>query len=176
MLKGRQLKEGLLWTLLMSVSLLSACTPGNVVVSGWASKSQTLIPTGNTCTNQNGGRVIIDVPGPGKVMVTAQVMLGLKSHAKGEIDMMMLHIGVSANDCTFDDFTGGYNQMGFSIPKDEPSWTASVVRLIPVALSRTFMVNSAGSKTYYLNARRVSGSGNGYIWESSMQAVYYPDK
>ena len=175
MLKKRQLKVGLFWMLLMSMSLVSACTHVHVV-SGWASKSQTLIPAGNACTNQNGGRVSISVPGPGKVTVTAQVMLGLKSHTEGEIDMMMLHIGASATDCTFDNPIEGYSQMGFSIPKDEPSWTASVVRLIPVTVSRTFTVNSAGSKSYYLNGRRVAGSGNGYIWESSMQAVYYPDK
>ncbi len=175
MLKERQLKVGILGIFLMTVSLLCACTHVHVV-SGWASKSQTLIPVGNTCTNQNGGRISIDVPGPGKVTVTAQVMLGLKSHTEGEIDMMMVHIGASATDCAFDNPIEGYNQMGFSIPADESSWTASVVRLIPVTVSRTFTVNSAGSKTYYLNGRRVGGSGNGYIWESSMQAVYYPDK
>jgi hypothetical protein len=175
MSKERQLKAGLFWVILMSVSMLSACTHLHII-SGWASSSKTLLPVGNVCTKQNGGQISIDVPGSGKVIVTAQAMLGLKSHTKGEIDMIMLHIGASATDCTFDSALEGYNQMGFSIPKDEPSWTASVVRLIPVAVSRTFKVNSAGSKTYYLNGRRVSGSGNGYIWESSMQAVYYPDK
>ena len=175
MLKEGQLKVELFGMLLMSMSLLNACAHVHVV-SGWASKSQTLLPAGNACTNQNGGQVSINVPGPGKVMVTAQVMLGLKSHTEGEIDMIMLHIGASVTDCTIDNPTGGYSQMGFSIPKDEPSWTASVVRLLPVTVSRTFTVNSEGSKTYYLNGRRVAGSGNGYIWESSMQAVYYPDK
>lgn len=103
-------------------------------------------------------------------------MLGLESHTAGVIDMTMLHIGASVTDCTLDSPTGGYHNMGFSIPKDEPSWTASVVRLIPVSLSRTFPVNSAGSKTYFLNGRRVGGSGDIKIWASSMQAVYYPDK
>lgn len=89
--------------------------------------------------------------------------------------MMMLHIGASATDCTLNNPLEGYNQMGFSIPEDEPSWTAAVVRFIPVTVSRTFRVNNAGYKTYYLNGRRVAGGGKGYIWESSMQAVYYPD-
>jgi len=120
--------------------------------------------------------VSIDVPGPGKVLVTAQVMLGLKSHSMGEIDMTMLHIGISATDCTFENASEGYSQMGFSIPKDEASWTATVVRLIPVTLSRTFFVSSGGSKTYFLNGRRVSGNGDIKFLDSSMQAVYYPDK
>ena len=174
MLIAKLFKAGLFLILLMSALLLSACA--NVLVSGWASQSKTLIPPGNVCTNQNGGRVSINVPGPGKVMVTAQVMLGLKSHTAGAIDMAMLHIGASATDCTFNNPTQGYNQMGFSIPKDEPSWTASVVRLIPLSLSRTFSVNGAGQKTYFLNARKLAGNGDIKFWETSMQAVYYPDK
>ena len=174
MIKKRQLSIRFFVILVVSVSLLTSCGHGKV--SGWASSSKTLIPTGNVCTNQNGGQVTINVSGPGKVMVTAQVMLGLKSHTSGAIDMTMLHIGVSASDCTIDDPTEGYNQMGFSIPKDEPSWIASTVRLIPISLSRTFTVNSASSKTYYLNGRRVAGSGDIKFWESSIQAVYYPDK
>lgn len=161
------------YVLLMSIFLLNACM--HVNVSGWASKTKTLLPAGNVCTNQNGGQVSINVSGRGKVTVTAQVMLGLKRHTSGEIDMMMVHIGASATDCTYNAPLEGYNQMGFSIPKDEPSWSASVVRLIPVTVSRTFTVDSAGSKTFYLNGRRVAGIGNGYIWESSMQAVYYPE-
>ena len=175
MLMSKRLKTGALVSLLVSMPLLSACS-SPVLVSGWSSQSKTLIPTGNVCTNQNGGRVSINVPGSGKVMVTAQAMLGLESHTAGGIDMSMLHIGATATDCTLENLTEGYNQMGFSIPKDEPSWTASVVRLIPVTLSRTFPVNSAGSKTYFLNGRRVAGNGDIKIWEASMQAVYYPDK
>jgi len=174
MLKEKRFKIGLFFTLYFSALLLSGCAQ-DILVSGWASQSQTLIPAGNVCTNQNGGRIKINVPGPGKVTVTAQAMLGLKRHTTGKIDMMMLHIGASATDCTFNSALEGFNHMGFSIPKDEPSWTASSARLIPVAVSRTFTVNSAGSKTYYLNARNLGGSGNGYIWESSLQAVYYPD-
>ena len=174
MLKEGRFKIGLFFTHFLSALLLSGCAQ-HVLVSGGASQSQTLIPAGNVCTNQNGGRVEINAPGSGKVKVTAQAMLGLKSHATGQIDMMMLHIGASATDCTLNSPLEGFSHMGFSIPKDEHSWTASVVRLIPVAVSRTFTVNSAGSKTYYLNARNLGGSGNAYIWESSMQAVYYPD-
>lgn len=81
MSKVKRSKSRLFWMLLMGTSLLSACT--DIQVSGWASQSQTLIPAGNACTNQNGGKVGIDVPGPGKVMVTAQAMLGLKSHTEG---------------------------------------------------------------------------------------------
>ena len=175
MLMSKRLKTGLFFSFLVSMPLLSACS-SPVLVSGWASQSKTLLPVSTVCTNQNGGRVSINVPGPGKIMVTAQAMLGLKSHTAGGIDMSMLHIGASATDCTLDNPAEGYNQMGFSIPKDEPSWTASVVRLIPVTLSRTFPVNSAGSKTYFLNGRRVAGNGDIKIWASSMQAVYYPDK
>jgi hypothetical protein len=175
MLKEKRFKIGLFLTLFLSVFLLSGC-PKQAIVSGWASETETLIPTGNTCTNQNGGRVEINVPGPGTVTVTAQAMLGLKSHTTGKIDMMMLHIGSSATDCTLISPLEGFSHMGFSIPKDEPSWSAQTARLIPVAVSRSFTVNSAGSKTYYLNARNLSwGSGNAYIWSSSMQAVYYPD-
>ena len=174
MLKGKRFKMGLSCILFMSMMLLSSCA--HVLVAGWASQSHTLIPANNVCTNQTGGQVSINVQGPGKVTVTAQAMLGLKSHTAGELDMMILHIGGSNTDCTFWEPAEGYNQMGFSIPQDEASWTASVVRLIPVTLSRTFTVNSAGPKTYYLNGRNAGGSGNGYIWESSMQAVYYPDK
>lgn len=89
--------------------------------------------------------------------------------------MAMLHIGESATDYTYHEPFQGYTHIGFSIPKDEPSWTASVVRLIPVALSRTFFVKNAGSKTYYLNGRSVAGSSVVKIWSSSLQAVYYPD-
>jgi hypothetical protein len=102
-------------------------------------------------------------------------MLGLKSHTEGAIDMTMVHIGGSATDCTLNGAPEGYSQMGFSIPKDEPSWTATVVRLIPISLSRTFAVKSAGSKTYYLNGRRIVGNGDIKFWESSMQAVFYPN-
>lgn len=175
MLISKRQKTGILFSFLVSIPLLiSGCA--HVLVSGGASKSKTLIPPGNVCTNQNGGRVTINAPGPGKIMVTAQAMLGLKSHTTGAIDMTMLHIGASATDCTFDNPNEGYNQMGFSIPKDEPSWTASSARLIPVTLSRTFSVSSAGTRTYFLNGRRLAGSGSIKIWESSMQAVYYPDK
>lgn len=159
--------------LLLLLALVSACN--NATVTGAASQNHTLIPAGNTCTNQSGGTITVNVPAAGKVVVNAQVMLGLKSHTAGTIDMAMVHVGATATDCTLENMLEGYNQMGYSIPKDEPSWTATVVRLIPISVSRTFTVSSAGSKTFYLNARRVAGTSDVSFWESSMQAVYYPD-
>ncbi len=143
--------------------------------SGWGSTSRTVLTVAGGCTNQTGGRVIINVPGPGKVMVTAQAMMGLKSHTMGTLDMFMLHIGVSPTDCTLRNTLEGYNQMGISIPANEASWSATAARLIPVTVSRTFTVNNAGTKTYYLNGRRLGGHGAFSFWETAIQAVYYPD-
>lgn len=168
-----RLKTVSVYGFLVAIIVLSGCVQ-RAFVSVSGSQVKTLIPAHQVCTNQGGGFVTINVPGPGAVTVNAQAMIGLKSHTTGQIDMAMLHIGSTATDCSYHERLEGYSMMGFSIPKDEPSWNASVVRLIPVTLSRTFQVASAGSRTYYLNGRHVSGSGPVKIWASSLQAAYYP--
>lgn len=173
MLTLKRLKTGALFVFLICMTLLSGCAHPSVSV--WGSQAKTILPPGNACTNQKGGEVSITVPGAGKIIVSAQAMIGLKSHTAGQIDMAMLHIGEGPRDCTSYEPFQGYTLIGFSIPEDESSWTASSARLIPAALSRTFFVKNAGTKTYYLNGRSVAGNSVVKIWSSSLQAVYYPD-
>jgi hypothetical protein len=65
--------------------------------------------------------------------------------------------------------------MIWEIHTGQPSWSGGN-KTIPVHVSRTFTVNGAGSKTYWLNGKRNSGNGVAYLDGGIMQAVYYPDR
>ena len=162
---------GLLFCLLSIFLLFCGCK--QVLISNSAHQGLVDLPSGGVCTN--GNMIKIDVPGPGKVVVTAHAMLGLKSHTQGKNDLAMLYISNNEGRC---DWECNYDNcpMGFSIAADVPSWTASSAKLIPVSLSRSFNVSNSGQHEYYLNGRNIShGPGNVKIWAASLHAVFYPN-
>jgi hypothetical protein len=163
-------RSGVLFCLLSILLILGGCK--QVLFSNSAHQLLKDLPPGGVCTN--GNMIQINVPGPGKLLVTAHAMLGLKSHTQGQKDLSMLYISNSKEhcewSCTYDNCP-----MGFSIAADEPSWTASSARLIPTSLDRSFNVSKAGQYSYYLNGRKLAGNGNVRIWAASLNAVFFPN-
>ena len=146
-----------------------------VKFAGSNSSSTTNLIAGGGCTNYAGGEVSITVPGPGFIKVDAQAVMRLEAHTSGTTDIMNVFIGDSNVDCTSSDPAGGYRSTSWDVSSAVPSWSGGKSEAtIPV--SRTFLVNSAGTYTYYLNGIRGSGSGTGGFWFAGMQAMFYPDE
>ncbi len=162
-----------IFAFLAGMTFLLGCA--HAIVSEGGGRSTTIIPDNNICTNHKDGYVRIEVPGPGEVTVTAQAMIGLKHHSEGGGEMAMMHIGNTAGDCTMQNSFQYSSQNDDPEPKGGPSGSIERKGLIPVEVSRTFHVDSAGTKTFFLNSLKLAGDGTVIIWESSLKAVYYPE-
>jgi hypothetical protein len=124
--------------------------------------STTTIAT--TCTNYSGGTVTITVPNAGYITVTAQAWVRLLGDGVSTGKYAEIYIGTNATDCTFNNFSQGYNAMHAALPV---AFSGTYHIAIPV--SRTFYVSSAGTFTYYLNG---ISDGTATFWYAAMQAHF----
>jgi hypothetical protein len=144
---------------LTSMTLLLGCTYH--MVSGGTTGAEPRIIKVPICHCQEDGHVGVKVPGPGKITLTAQALIGLKCHPKGG--------GESDIKCMP---SVGTSQTEISIRKEEFFKAAHVPDLIPVILSRTFDVDGAGLKTFSLKCQDGNGNAVLIIRESSLEAEY----
>jgi hypothetical protein len=117
---------------------------------------------GGTCSNI--GQITVTVPVVGAVEVTARGTLSI-AHTAGIIDRVDMGIGETAGDCTF-------------------SETASVMVSDALPTGNHFPADTVfalfndvipGTKTFYLNATRVAGSGAASLVSGSIKARVYPN-
>lgn len=126
---------------------------------------------GGPCTNYTS--VSITVPGPGRVEVDATVQLRFESHTQGTADQISVYIGDSLTNCLNGSSSEGYYRSAWRIGGDVPTFSDPSITTLPV--NRVVTINGAGTYTYYLNGRRLSGSGNGGFWYAGLRATFHPD-
>lgn len=121
---------------------------------------------GTSVTQYDDAQVSLTTPGPGYIVVEANVWLTL-SHSSG----------------TDDDLVVGISESPVSLPASPSAWS---VWLVPSAwpsaapentlyAHNTFWESSAGTYTYYLVGQMLSGQNAGDTFEyAHVRAVYYP--
>jgi hypothetical protein len=136
-----------------------------VIVASSQSAATTYI--GSTITNYSNGEVTITVPRNGRIVVEANAWVILY-HVNGTPDTLSLTIGATSTDAG-----NSYNAVRWDIPSENPT-ASSVDRTFTVR--RSFVV-TAGTYTYYLNGRMLSGDAdfNDKFWFSAMLATFYPE-
>jgi len=125
----------------------------------------TFTPLTATCAEVNGAAVTLAVPGPGTVVVTATVWVRLE-HTAGSPEQAVFLLDSTSADCTDDRWHTYY-----SLANDEPTgyYINSVFVMEP------FGVASAGTYTFYLNARMTTGeTANDGILSVGAIGVFYP--
>jgi hypothetical protein len=123
---------------------------------------------GNTCTSYDGLAVPITVPGPGTIVVDANVNLHIK-HTAGATNEFLLYIGTSPTDCTPELGNGGDST--FVIMDAEPTgdyypW---------LTMKKVLHVDSAGTHTFYFNGKDSFGPDTGELYYAYVDATFIPD-
>jgi hypothetical protein len=133
--------------------------------------------TGSSCTNSNCNQLSINVPGPGKIFVDAKLVIELFSHTQGTGDYVEVFIASTPTEC-YSSFPDAFLAMSWGVPANTASWGDGLYfddMEQPISLNRVFTVTGSGTKTYYLNTQRFSGTGIMRMSGSLMRAFYYPD-
>jgi len=121
---------------------------------------------GATCTRYPGAEVSIQVPGPGTVVVSATVGVGV-GHEFGFDDEPRIVVAASSTDCSLNNYTA-FVSVPATLPTDP-------VHFETVPLLRPFPVSSGGTYTYYVNGVMARGADAGDRFDSaSLVAVFYP--
>jgi hypothetical protein len=121
---------------------------------------------GSSATQYDEAQVTLTVPGPGYIVVTSNVRVKI-SHTSGTLDNLELN------------HSTGVSSMGSSntlVDEEIPSTYGT-----DTDMDRTFSVHSthgvtgAGTYTYYLVGRMVSGQDSGDLfWYAQTTGIYYP--
>ena len=121
---------------------------------------------GSSCTHYPGAEVAISVSGPGTVVVSATVGIGI-NHTFGLNDEARVVLAATDLDCTISNHTAFV-----SVPAPLPS-DSSYYQTIP--LLRTFSVTSARTYTFYVNGVMAQGGdANDRFDSASLVATYHP--
>lgn len=122
---------------------------------------------GATCTHYAGAEVTIAVPGPGTVVVSATVGVGI-NHMFGASDEARLDLAITDADCAITNYTAF-----ISVPADLPT-AATYYETAP--LLRPFRVSAATSLTVYVDGVMAQGADASDRFDSaSLVAMYHPD-
>ena len=118
-----------------------------------------------TCTHYPNAHVTIVVPGPGTVVVSATVGIGI-NHTFGVNDFAQIVVAESSTECAVNNFTA-FVSVPATLPTDPFHYST-------VPLLRPFPVAGAGSHTFFVNGIVTSGASDGDRFDSaSLVAVYY---
>ncbi len=120
------------------------------------------------CNSYLGAEVTLTVPGPGTIVVTAQLQLFIE-HGQGTDQVVRIGLsGVSGEGCSEDaPVFGGF----FFISAPQPSDTY----VFNPFLQRPFVIVNAGTYTYYVDTGMTSGASIGdRLAGGVMVAVFYP--
>ena len=121
---------------------------------------------GSSCTNYPGARVSITVPGAGTIVVSATVGVGI-NHTFGISDTALIVVAASAMECTVNNYAA-WVSVPYSLPTDPYHFTT-------VPILRSFIVDAAGTMTFYVNGIMTLGAdANDRFDSASLVAVYYP--
>jgi hypothetical protein len=116
-------------------------------VPGSASPNADII---SACANVASAQVVVAAPGPGRVVVRANVRVGL-GHIGPSPDTMMLVINTSPTVCP----PSSLSRVGL------PAGAADGTYVYTVPVWATFPIPASGSFTYYVNAMMEPGSATG---------------
>ena len=120
---------------------------------------------GSTCTHYLGAEVTIAVPGPGTVVVSATVGVGV-NHSFGTNDEARIIVAASDSECAITNYTAFV-----SVPQ---TLSTDPFHFQTVSVLRPFAVG-AGSHTFYVNGVMASGAdANDRFDSASLVAVFYP--
>ena len=120
---------------------------------------------GAACTHYAGAEVTIAVPGPGTVVVSATVGVGV-NHSFGTNDEARIVVAASDTECAITNHTA-FVSVPQTLPTD-PFHFQTVPVLRPFAVA-------AGSHTFYVNGVMASGADvNDRFDSASLVAVFYP--
>ncbi len=126
--------------------------------------SMTGVAIRNTCTSYPGMVVSITVPSDGTIVVSVNVVEVI-DHNLGVRDTHWIKISDASGDCVADQWTFTFT-VDNELPDDDVWPTISMQRVESV---------TAGTYTYYVNGRMVTGfSGLDEFVSGSMVAVFYP--
>ncbi len=124
------------------------------------------VTIGSTCTHYPGAEVTISVPGPGTIVVSAVVGVGV-NHEAGTNDEARIVLATSTTDCTVDNHTA-FISVPFSLPTDQFHFST-------VPLLRAHSVGGPATVTFYVNGVMALGADAGDRFDSaSLVAVYHP--
>lgn len=119
----------------------------------------------DTCAAFTDAEVSITVPGPGRVLVTAQVRLDIY-HTQGTADFWRLFLSNTPANC---------NNNAWALASEIPSTWGDDVSATQNSLQKVFNTPTAGTYTYYINGYMVLGSGDGDIHQlSNMVVIFFP--
>ncbi len=107
--------------------------------------------------------ITVDAPGPGRVLVNSKLTIQL-NHVTSTESTVQTYIGTSDSDCP-DSVSSlvdwpAVQPLGSYFPQD--------------VIGAVFNVSAAGSVTYYLNGKSISGSGHNFYF-GGMEATFIPD-
>ena len=132
-----------------------------------ASDTNNLTQTiGSTCTHYTGAEVSITVPGPGTIVVSANVKI-LLDHTWGTESVAHIVVHNTTNTCNENPY------VGIAAIPSGGSTSAQYYFTIPILI--TFSVSAAGTYTYNVNGRILvqQNAGDVFLY-STMVAVFYP--
>jgi hypothetical protein len=125
-------------------------------------RTSSFVTVGGTCTSYPGAEIVVDAPGPGKVLVQSNITLRF-DHTASALDNVVVGIGQSPIDCSSPDYV---MVRMFSENTGTYFPTATPARL--------FTVPAPGSYFFYVTAF-ASGSLNDSFWGGKVQATYHPE-
>jgi len=124
------------------------------------------VTIGATCTHYPSAEVSISVPGPGTIVVSATVGVGI-NHTVGVSDEARIFVASSPTDCTLDNYTA-FVSVPQSLPTDPFHYET-------VPILRPFAVRASGAYAFYVNGIIPSGWDPGDRFDSaSLVATFYP--
>jgi hypothetical protein len=124
---------------------------------------------GRTCTDYDDLVVPVYAPGPGIIIVNANVNLSI-GHNNGTEDIANLWIGTSPTDCT-EELGFGADMLLLDIAPQLPT-----NQMHPwLTMRKILHVEHAGTTTFYVTGRNAGAMNTVSFWYGHMDAMYIPD-
>jgi len=117
------------------------------------------------CTNAVGAQVMVVAPVAGRIVVQGKAIYNL-SHTTGTGDQIHTFIGTTATDCPAEFGWADLTYVHTTQPTAVVNTTAHATRMFDVA---------AGTHTYFLNSRQVTGGGSDRIDHGLLVATFEPN-
>ena len=147
-----------------------ACNGSKVLAVTNSNISTTILTA--ACQAYVGSKTDIVVPGPGTVLVRANVQVYV-NHVTGTSDVIRLAVSDVSADCGF-----GAARTLITIPASHPTFTGEQYAAY---VAESFPVTTAGTYSYYVNGVNDSGAGTtagvdrDSLWYSSMTVEFIPN-
>ncbi len=123
----------------------------------------------DSCTDYDGLVVDVHAPGPGIIVVNANIQLRA-NHTQGTWDYAQMWIGTSPSDCT--------SELGFGADTTYlkvASETQNTVMYPWLTMRKLLHVQNAGTTTFYVTGQNAGTSDTVAFFFGHMDAMYIPD-